>query len=258
MRSLRYIPIPLTLLPRTARRLLDHVAPPCCVGCGRPRCWLCPPCLRLVGLPSLPLCPGCKRPLDGRPHRYCSRPCPLLSLTVLGRYDGVLRIAILALKYRGCRRISRPLAALLAAQMRPLIGPGDLLVPIPLRRSKRRERGYSQTDLLAVGLAQHLDLRVERKALHLVRSTRDQTRLSGAERLVNLQSAFEARSRKVSGRRVWLIDDVTTTGATLAAAALALQEAGATEVRAAVIALTDKSTRSHGTATYRDHRRRPN
>jgi ComF family protein len=133
-----------------------------------------------------------------------------------------------ALKYDGRRSLARPLGLRLARAGSDILAGADLVVPVPLHRSRRRARGFNQ----AAEIARHLGLPVT-DALRRVRATPSQTDLPAARRHANMRNAFAMRWRAdVGGRRVVLVDDVSTTGATLDACARALMDAGALEVRA--------------------------
>jgi ComF family protein len=112
----------------------------------------------------------------------------------------------------------------------------DVIVPVPLHPRRLRERGYNQATLLAQVLGRRMERPVRAKAVERVRNTRSQMRLDAAERRSNVAGAFRSLDDRVSGRRILLIDDVCTTGATLDACAKALQEAGATWVHALTLA----------------------
>jgi ComF family protein len=114
---------------------------------------------------------------------------------------------------------------------------GDLLIPIPLHPSRERDRGYNQSAVLASELAYLMPLDIARGALSRTRATADQVTLSHEQREANVRGAFAADPPAVCDRRVWLLDDVYTTGSTLRSAAQALRSAGAREVRGAVVAL---------------------
>jgi ComF family protein len=111
----------------------------------------------------------------------------------------------------------------------------DALVPVPIHPVRRRERGYNQAEAIASGLASFCGKPVWAKALLRKRATRSQTKLSKGERGRNLDGAFAAATERVRGKRLLLVDDVYTTGATTEACAAALLAAGAAEV--AVFAL---------------------
>ncbi len=166
------------------------------------------------------------------------RGAPPASISAIGAYAGPLRSAIHALKYDGRHGVAATLAPLLAERLAPRVVAGDLLVAIPLHPSRQRERGYNQADIVATELARLLPLEIAPTALRRTRQTADQTRLSGTQRAANMRDAFTARSDAARDRRIWLLDDVYTTGATLRAGASALRAAGARDIRGAVIAIT--------------------
>jgi ComF family protein len=148
----------------------------------------------------------------------------------IGVYDGSLRAILHALKYEGRRSLARPLAALMRTRGADVLRGADWLVPVPLHPSRRRERGFNQ----AADLAGHLGLPTC-AALARTRRTRTQTELPAAARHENVKGAFTLRRRacaRVPRRVIVLVDDVSTTGATLEACARVLKEAGADEVRA--------------------------
>jgi ComF family protein len=141
------------------------------------------------------------------------------------------------LKYEGQRHLARPLSELLldCLAARPLAV--DLLVPVPLDRGRGRERGYNQSALLAEPIGRALGLPLLAGALRRTRATRPQVGLSARERRANVRGAFAcADPSAVEGRRVLVVDDVMTTGATLEACADALTAAGAAVVYGLVVA----------------------
>jgi len=196
-------------------------------------------CVRRVERLSLPLCGICGQPVDpaGPPHGCRRASAALTTISAVGAYMGPLREAVHALKYHGRHGVAATLAALLAPAVAPLLQQGDLLVPVPLHPTRERARGYNQSAILASEVQYLLPVEVAPAALRRTRATADQTALSAVQRVANVRGAFTAHADVVSGRRVWLLDDVYTTGATLRAGAQALCGAGAREVRGAVIAV---------------------
>ncbi len=138
--------------------------------------------------------------------------------------DGPARRLVHALKYDGWRIAAAPMAERMrlaaGAQLRRV----DALVAVPLGRTRLRERGHNQAALLAQALGRSLGVPVLEHALRRGRETRSQTRLTPAERWQNVAGAFAVDAGHVGGRRVALVDDVLTTGATLGAAAAALAQ----------------------------------
>ena len=153
-----------------------------------------------------------------------------------GAYEGVLRNLIHLLKYGKVRTLARPLSGLLA-QALPRDEVFDATVPVPLFWLRRIKRGFNQSELLARGLAHRTGIPVL-NALGRVRPTPTQAGLSNSARRLNVSKAF--RSRDVRGKRILLIDDVMTTGATAAACALALKQAGARRVALLTVARVDR------------------
>ena len=147
-----------------------------------------------------------------------------------GAYEGNLRRLIHLLKYDGMRPLARPLAARLGALLAET-PPVDLIVPVPLNRWRLWSRGFNQAELLAAELSRLSGVPFAAGVLRRRRATRSQTGLSIEQRRENVRGAFEVRRpQRIAGRSVALLDDVITTGATLAACAEALKQAGATRV----------------------------
>ena len=152
--------------------------------------------------------------------------------------EGAIREAVHALKYRGVRALAPTLGGLLADYVTREAVPVDTLVPVPLHPRRERSRGYNQSALLAQAMGEVLDVPVESGALRRLRQTPTQASSVGEdERRSNVSGAFEAEAGLVRGRRMVVIDDVCTTGATLEACAMALRSAGAASVWGLTLAL---------------------
>jgi ComF family protein len=231
----------------TARRAIDAVLAvilaPNCAACGQlldepTRGPVCPPCWASISPITPPVCDGCGDPLPtwreisvplARCPR-CRRTRPSVDRTrAIGEYTGALRAIVHALKYDGRRSLARRLGALMRARGAAVLDGAACVVPVPLHPSRRRHRGFNQ----AADLARHLGSPVVH-ALRRTRATATQTDLPAAQRHRNVRDAFlvTRRGRALAGHIVVLIDDVSTTGATLEACARALKAAGAAEVRA--------------------------
>jgi ComF family protein len=234
--------------PSLARRLADGVLSvlmaPTCVACRQPlesplAGPACPSCWQSITIISPPICEACGDPLPSwrqtsversRCARCRRAPGAIDSGRAAGIYDGALRDILHALKYDGRRSLAAPLAALMADAGRDLLRGADVAVPVPLHRRRRRTRGFNQARDLALRLGLPLT-----EALARTRATPSQTDLPASRRHANVRGAFvvvERRRVEIADRVVVLVDDVSTTGATLGACARALKAAGAREVRA--------------------------
>jgi len=224
---------------RIKEALLDLLFPPRCVGCGRYGTWLCPECERGIERITDPLCPRC-----GRPAARSDRPCPACRRTAppvdgirsAAYFEGVLREAIHHFKYRRLQVLAHPLGQLMAEQWAVHHIPAEVLIPVPLHPTRLAERGYNQAILLARELEAAIGLPLETGSLVRIRATTPQVTLDAAARQENVRGAFRCLDDRIAGRQVGLIDDLCTTGATLSACSVALQEAGASSVWAYTLA----------------------
>jgi ComF family protein len=215
-----------------AGRLLDLALPPRCAGCGRE---------------GAPICDECRPALEVRRDRPAGAPiglpvelpAPLVQLEWAAPFTGTARTALHALKYTGERRLAEPLGGAAAERWRRAGAGGDLIVPVPVHAERARLRGYDQATLLAAVIGRRLDLPVAR-LIERHRRTVAQFDLDRADRGANVAGAFRLDPHLgpglADGRWVILVDDVTTTGATLAACASVLMEAGALAVSGLTVA----------------------
>jgi ComF family protein len=239
------------------RPVLDLLFPALCPVCRdrsdapdrRPFCAACWTALPLAPLPG---CRICGRAWPGFPAGLVCAACrqhppPYDHARAVGEYRDGMRAAIVALKYGRRAAIARPLGRLLAEAGGRLMaaaggatGPGDVLdaiVPVPLHPARAAERGFNQAELLAEPCAALWGIPLRTRALVRLRPTPPQTELDAPARRANVAGAFGvARPDEVAGRRLLLVDDVLTTGATAGAAARALGAAGAAAVTVLVLA----------------------
>ncbi|HEX8727087.1 MAG TPA: ComF family protein [Ktedonobacterales bacterium] len=243
------MPHPLAPIGSLPQRLLDLLFPPRCVHCGRMGEPLCAICRASIQAPREPRCERCDRSLNGAPGPRCglclardghTGQAALARIIVAADYDDAARSAIRTLKFRRQRRLAQPLGLLLLEAIQRADAHADLIIPMPLHVDRRRERGYNQAALLARPVARALGLPLRDDALARVRATRPQTHLHRDARRANVAGAFALSgpmaARALAGQRILLIDDVTTTGATLEAAAEALLAAQPAAFYAAAVA----------------------
>jgi ComF family protein len=155
-------------------------------------------------------------------------------------FGGAVAVAIKRLKYAGRADVARPLAELLRTRASAIDATFDVVVPVPLHPKRLAERGFNQAALLAAPIARDRSVPFAPRALARARHTPQQASLARTARLANVKDAFVARDEAmICDRRVLLVDDVATTGATLRACADALRAAGARAVNALVVARSD-------------------
>lgn len=212
---------------------LDWLYPPLCGGCGKKGARWCTDCQAATTVIVDPVCPCCGRAVV-RPG-YCAQcrdrsSSPLTALRSWAVFTGPLRNAIHCLKYKGNVSLGEALAYPLIELLKHLNWPVDFVTAVPLGVARQAERGYNQANLLARPLALSVKRPFYPQALVKTRETRPQVGLNAAERQANVAQAFGSVEKLASDRHVLVLDDVTTTGATLEACALALRRAGAREV----------------------------
>ncbi|VGO15932.1 hypothetical protein PDESU_04521 [Pontiella desulfatans] len=228
---------------------LDMVYPRNCIGCGVPSpetfrfiCW---DCWTDAAKVEPPFCKLCGDPVAGAvDHGFTCYSCTAAKPSFdaarsATRYDGVVGEALRQLKYDKALWLAPDLAAVLRNCLLAEY-PGrrfDLVVPVPLYHVRRRGRGYNQSAVLAKELGRRIGCPSMPGMLRRIQPTTTQTNLTAPQRLSNVKNAFESRRQKwLAGRRVLLVDDVMTTGATVDACAKALKQGGASSVHVLTVA----------------------
>lgn len=221
-----------------AWKILDLIYPPVCIRCGKLGFRCCPDCWATKATYDGNICTICGQPLT-HPSLCpdCTAVPPLLEkIRSLGEYVGVLSDLILGLKYHrniGLAEFVIPdLVRLMAASQFQF----DILVPVPLSKTRQRERGYNQVTVWGKLLSATIGTPMLTSALYRHQTTISQVDLPVEKRWENVRGVFSAVEEWVIGKNILLLDDVITTGATLAECAKVLKEAGANRVSALTIA----------------------
>ncbi len=244
-----------TTVRTTLRGIVDLVLPPRCPGCrtivdgdGR----YCLDCWGQLGFITAPQCARCGVPFEhdrgagtecgaclAEPPRYASARAAL-------RYGGPARKTLLALKHGDRQHLARVMVPHMARAAGPLLdppAPDILLVPVPLHRWRLWRRGFNQAALLAQVLARHTGAAIAIDAIVRARATATSQGMGRKARARNVRGAFFVPDRAtVAGRRIILVDDVLTTGATADACARVLRRAGASEVHVLTFARVVRDT----------------
>ena len=228
--------------------LLDLLVPPLCLLCGESLGRLengdredgfCADCRS--GMPPMPeaRCRTCGRAFESgltsaHDCGWClkSRP-PFDRAEAAGLYEEKLREAVHLFKYQGRTEMVRPLSGYMSEHLEPPFYPpeADVILPVPLHLKRLKERGFNQALLLAKALFRPWPGMIRFDLLLRERWTEPQINLKGAERRKNVREAFSVPDRsEIQGRRVMLVDDVFTTGATVGECARILKKAGAAQV----------------------------
>ncbi|MCA6125611.1 ComF family protein [Bradyrhizobium sp. WSM 1704] len=232
---------------RTARAALDIALPTLCVACREPVHGegVCAECWAKLSFIAPPYCPRL-----GIPFVYDPGP-ELLSMEAIAnppayqraraavRYNDVARTLVHALKYQDRTDLAPTMGRWMARAGKELLGEADLLVPVPLHWRRGWSRRYNQSGALAKVISGQSGVKMATEALRRVRATEQQIGLSRKDRASNVQGAFavtDERKAEIQGRRVILVDDVLTSGATVDACARALLRAKAAQVEVLVFA----------------------
>lgn len=206
---------------------------------------LCRACLDKITPHRAPFCPSCGRFFEGagEPHlcSACLNEAPPFSMhRSCARYGGGLKDTLLLFKYRRYRVLGPNLAEFVSEALKKEDGLWwgvDVIVPVPLHRRRRWERGFNQAEVLARELGRIRRIPVETRALKKVKNVPPQTSLEHAERKSNVRDAYRMdKADRIRDKVVLLVDDVYTTGSTLRECAAVLKEAGVKDVRAVTAA----------------------
>lgn len=228
-------------LSRLGAVALDLLYPPRCVLCDRLGSFLCETCLAELPRAEGRRCDACWLPLRGPACATCAaHPTSLSRLRSVFRYEGEVRRLVHAFKFGGHSALGKALAGQLARCYREQGLEADVVAPVPLTRARKRSRGYNQAGLLARELGPEIGVPVFEALRRRGNATPQASSATAEQRRANVVGVFEPAGRSdVEGKRVLLIDDVATTGATLSACAVVLLSMGASGVIGLTLARED-------------------
>jgi ComF family protein len=235
------------VLSHTSRAALDIALPTLCVACREPVAGVgvCPDCWARLAFIERPYCPRL-----GIPFVYDPGP-EMLSMEAIAnppayqraraavRYDDVAKVLVHALKYQDRTDLAPAMGRWMARAGTELLDGADVLIPVPLHWRRGWSRRYNQSGALARVIAKQTAVQVAPDTLRRIRPTQQQVGLSRTDRARNVQGAFKVAADQIAnvqGRRIVLIDDVLTSGATVDACARALLRAKAAQVDVLVFA----------------------
>ena len=231
------------------RKLLNFIIPPRCLLCHRPiesNGALCPDCFDKVNFITLPYCMHCGAPLEGRNDDIkglCCGTCltkkdifRLRRAAIL--YEDVSKKILLDFKFADHTENKYLLAQWLYFAGKDIFNAGvDVIIPVPLHYTRLFKRKYNQSALLAHELSKLSNLPVDYSSLKRTKKTLPQSLCNGSKRKSNVRDAFDViHQQNVKGKRIVLVDDVYTTGATLRECAKVLKKAGAKSIDALTVA----------------------
>lgn len=222
--------------------LFDTVFPQFCLRCGREGGLVCKDCLGLIEIADYQYCPFCNFPnrVIGKGKCPSHQKMKLNGLFSATSYkDALVKKLIGHFKYKPyLKTLAQPLSSLIIAHFLLTENKtifqqkeNSLFVPVPLIPGKEKERGFNQAALLAEELSRFFEMPVLNKNLSKIKKTPSQTGLKRKEREKNIQGAFAVKNAQpIAGKRIFLVDDIFTTGATMEECAKVLKEAGGREV----------------------------
>lgn len=219
----------------------EFLSPSFCPGCGGddldrsafPLCSRCQQRLAASNAGGGPVCPFCGRPEGVGTHcEFCAED-RRIRLFFWGSYDDLLKDCVAAFKFDGFPELGRPLVEMALNSVSGRLDDYDFVIPVPLHKERLEERGYNQSEILARCLSETMKVELAPGILKRTKSTRQQAKLSVEERRVNVRDAFAVDSdcgRNLSGKKVLLVDDIVTTGATIFEAARPLRACGVARI----------------------------
>lgn len=218
--------------------LLNIITPHVCHICGKGAdSYLCKDCIHGINLITEGFCSVCGVPFISKsPFLHTCGTCikkkpKFTKARSIGVYEGILRDAVHKFKYNGKTSLAKPLGLFMAERVSSIFSrkaEAFLVIPVPLHKKRLKERGFNQSLLLARGIAEIHHIPLDYLNLKRIRYTEPQINLKGEERLKNIRGAFAVENARIfKNQEILLIDDVYTTGATVAECTKVLKKSGA-------------------------------
>lgn len=225
--------------------LLEALFPRTCLGCNREGNWLCQDCQAILEIRNYATCPIClKRNFDFKTCQACRSKTNLSGLFWAVSYQNpLIKKIIHQFKYQPfTKELSHSLAYLIISHLLLIEAKKNwleefILIPLPLHKKRKRWRGFDQAEEIAKEITKYFKIPIFNNILIRKKETSPQVDLDEKERKENIKGAFFCQKPElVKGRKIFLVDDVYTTGATMEEAARILKEAGAKEIWGMVVA----------------------
>jgi len=198
---------------------LDLIFPRYCVGCKKEGVWFCEKCKEKIIYIKTPTCPKCSRISEnGNFCKSCQKDFSLKGVLVAAHYEeGPLKEAIHTYKYDGIYHLKVDLGKILISTLLSRWNKKDtILIPVPLHKTRKGERGYNQALLLSQEIKKSLNYEICDNKLLRIKYTKPQVKFNSKDRIINIQNSFRWKGKdELKGKTIILIDDVFTTGSTL-------------------------------------------
>lgn len=220
--------------------IIGLLFPKKCINCGKGEKYLCEECLLKIKIVN-PVCAYCqKASIDGLTHFSCRKRLCMNGFTCFWDYAGVIRRAILALKYKFAKEVSKEIVEKLVQKLHmecAFLGSNCYLVPIPIHRLRENWRGFNQSSVIGKQIAEKMGWKFRSDVLVKIKRTQAQADLKGKARVSNVRGVYAVNLRyKLKNTSIILFDDVFTTGSTIKEAAKVLKTSGAGKVWGLTIA----------------------
>lgn len=209
--------------------ILDLLFPKKCLGCGKGGQYICASCISKVSRSRL-VCPVCTKPsIDGITHSKCNSPLSLNGLFSFWVYEGIVRSALLSLKYKFAFEIVKEIVSYSSPFVAKVPLPKLTMVPVPLYTKRYNWRGFNQTEEIGKRLAKIVGWNFDPNLIYKRLDTATQTGLGRRARLSNVRGSFSI-STELNGENIAIFDDVWTTGSTIKEICKVLKRNGAGKV----------------------------